>query len=77
MHSQDVRRAGAAAHADYPDVTSAQTGLRVPVVGAGPLVRVLKVQRTDGQLVGYDPFTQARTATLTLPRPAKPAPAST
>jgi biofilm PGA synthesis N-glycosyltransferase PgaC len=53
------------ANADYPNVTSAQTGLHVQTVGEGPLVRVLKVQRTDGQLVGYDPFTQARATTLT------------
>lgn len=52
-------------HADYPDITSAQTGLHVPVVGEGPLVRVLKVQRTGSQLVGYDPFTQAQAAVLT------------
>ena len=48
-----------------PDITSAQTGLHVPMVGEGPLVRVLKVQRTGRQLVGYDPFTQARAAVLT------------
>ena len=54
-----------AGRAAYPDVTSAQTGLHVPVVGEGPLVRVLKVQRAGRQFVGYDPFTQARAAALT------------
>lgn len=52
-------------HTPHPNVTAAQTGLHVPVVGHGPLVRVLKIQRTGNQLVGYDPFTKARTTALT------------
>ena len=40
-----------------PAVTSADTGLRTPVVGQGPLVRVLSVRRERGQVFGHDPFT--------------------
>ncbi|WP_432535783.1 glycosyltransferase [Kineococcus arenarius] len=41
------------------EVTSAQTGLDAPIVGSGPLVRVLEVASDDGRTVGLDPFTGA------------------
>jgi biofilm PGA synthesis N-glycosyltransferase PgaC len=46
-------------------LSSADTGLHAPVVGVGPLVRVLRVQKVDGQKVGFEPFTGARLVTLT------------
>ncbi len=41
-----------------PELTSAETGEHVPLVGEGPLVRVLEVRREGGQVNGYDPFTR-------------------
>ena len=35
-----------------PPLTSDTTGKQLPVVGQGPLVRVLKVRRDDGQVLG-------------------------
>ncbi|HET9304285.1 MAG TPA: glycosyltransferase, partial [Propionibacteriaceae bacterium] len=46
-------------------MTSDTTGKRVPVVGEGPLVRVLKVQRDRGQIFGVDPATEGVVATFT------------
>ncbi len=48
-----------------PPLTSDTTGKRVPVVGEGPLVRVLKVQRDRGQIFGVDPATEGVVATFT------------
>ena len=47
-----------------PALTSAQTGDHVPLVGTGPLVRVLQVRREHGQTLGYDPFTRKLAATF-------------
>jgi len=47
-----------------PTVTSADTGLRTPLVGEGPLVRVLSVRREGGLVLGKDPFTGERKATF-------------
>ena len=41
-----------------PELTSAETGEHVPLVGEGPLVRVLEVRREGGVVNGYDPFTR-------------------
>ena len=38
------------------EITSAQTGNKPPVVGEGPMVRVLELARTEGDVVGKDPF---------------------
>ncbi len=38
-------------------LTSKQTGAHPPVVGSGPLMRVLKVVPGGGSLIGQDPFT--------------------
>src|SRR5215212_8667676 len=48
-----------------PALTSDVTGTHLPVIGNGPLVRVLEIRRNGGQVYGYDPFTQRREATLT------------
>ena len=48
-----------------PPLTSDTTGRRVPVVGEGPLVRVLEVQRDGGQIFGVDPSTEGVVATFT------------
>ena len=48
-----------------PPLTSDTTGKRVPVVGQGPLVRVLEVHRENGQITGLDPSTKAVVATFT------------
>src|SRR5215207_6327854 len=48
-----------------PPLTSDTTGRRVPVVGDGPLVRVLKVQRDGGRILGVDPATEGVVATFT------------
>ena len=45
-------------------VTSAQTGQHPPVVGEGPLVRVLKVVPNGSGLEGVDPFTGNRVGRL-------------
>jgi hypothetical protein len=45
-------------------LSSRDTGMHAPVVGVGPLVRVLRVQVVDGQKVGFEPFTGARLVTL-------------
>src|SRR5215213_4341001 len=47
-----------------PPLTSDTTGRRVPVVGDGPLVRVLKVQRDGGRILGVDPATEGVVATF-------------
>ena len=47
-----------------PTVTSADTGLRTPLVGEGPLVRVLSVRREGDLVLGQDPFTGERKATF-------------
>ena len=36
----------------------------MPLVGTGPLVRVLEVRREHGQALGYDPFTRKLAATF-------------
>src|SRR5215203_418668 len=38
-----------------PPLTADTTGKRVPVVGQGPLVRVLEVRRQNGETTGVDP----------------------
>ena len=48
-----------------PSLTSDTTGKQVPVVGQGPLVRVLEVHRSDGQVSGVSPSTQAAVTTFT------------
>src|SRR5829696_1233385 len=48
-----------------PPLTSDTTGKRIPVVGEGPLVRVLEVQRDGGQIFGVDPSTEGVVATFT------------
>ena len=47
-----------------PPLTSDTTGKQVPVVGQGPLVRVLKVHRDGGQISGMDPSTKAVVTTF-------------
>ncbi len=47
------------------EVTSAQTGRKPPVVGEGPMVRVLELARTDDDVVGKDPFRGTELAVLT------------
>jgi biofilm PGA synthesis N-glycosyltransferase PgaC len=47
-----------------PDVTSADTGLRAPLVGEGPLVRVLSILHDRGVVTGHDPFTGRHLVTL-------------
>jgi poly-beta-1,6 N-acetyl-D-glucosamine synthase len=47
-----------------PELTSDTTGKQVPVVGQGPLVRILAVQRDAGQVSGVDPYTKAVVATF-------------
>jgi peptidoglycan-N-acetylglucosamine deacetylase len=46
-------------------LSSKDTGLNAPVVGVGPLVRVLRVRAVNGQKVGFEPFTGKRLVTLT------------
>jgi cellulose synthase/poly-beta-1,6-N-acetylglucosamine synthase-like glycosyltransferase/peptidoglycan/xylan/chitin deacetylase (PgdA/CDA1 family) len=48
-----------------PSLTNADTGLDAPVVGVGPLLRVLAVRVVDGKKVGFEPFTGQRLATFT------------
>src|SRR5674476_676310 len=48
-----------------PPLTSADTGLDTPVVGVGPLLRVLAVRVVDKKKVGFEPFTGQRLATFT------------
>ena len=48
-----------------PPLSSKDTGLNAPEVGAGPLLRVLRVQEVNGQKVGFEPFTGERLVTLT------------
>jgi len=48
-----------------PPLTSDTTGQQVPVVGQGPLVRVLQVHRDGGQVSGFDPSTEAVVTTFT------------
>ncbi len=48
-----------------PAVTSADTGLHTPLVGEGPLVRVLEVRRERGVASGHDPFTGRLQLTFT------------
>ena len=48
-----------------PPLTSDTTGKRVPVVGQGPLVRVLEVHRENGQATGLNPSTKRVEATFT------------
>lgn len=52
-------------HVLGPPLTSADTGLNAPVVGVGPLLRVLAVREVDGKKVGFEPFTGQRLDTLT------------
>lgn len=47
-----------------PPLTSDTTGKQVPVVGHGPLVRVLEVRRGNGEASGVDPATQATVTTF-------------
>jgi peptidoglycan-N-acetylglucosamine deacetylase len=47
-----------------PPLTADTTGKRVPVVGAGPLVRILEVRRENGQITGLDPSTKQVEATF-------------
>src|ERR1035437_6043537 len=48
-----------------PPLSSKDTGLNAPVVGVGPLLRVLQVRVVDGKKVGFEAFTGARLVTLT------------
>ncbi|HET9561610.1 MAG TPA: glycosyltransferase, partial [Propionibacteriaceae bacterium] len=48
-----------------PPLTSDTTGKQVPVIGQGPLVRVLDVQRDGGQVSGLDPSTKAEVVSFT------------
>jgi cellulose synthase/poly-beta-1,6-N-acetylglucosamine synthase-like glycosyltransferase/peptidoglycan/xylan/chitin deacetylase (PgdA/CDA1 family) len=48
-----------------PPLSSKDTRLNAPVVGVGPLLRVLQVRVVDGKKVGFEPFTGARLVTLT------------
>jgi len=48
-----------------PVVTSADTGLHTPLVGEGPLVRVLSVRHGSGVASGHDPFTGRFVVTFT------------
>ena len=54
-----------AGQADGREVTSAQTGSKPPVVGEGPMVRVLELARTEGEVVGKDPFRGTELTVLT------------
>ena len=48
-----------------PPLSMQDTGSKAPVVGVGPLLRVLRVRVVDGQKVGFEPFTGQRLVTLT------------
>jgi hypothetical protein len=48
-----------------PPLTSDTTGKQVPIVGRGPLVRVLLVRRQGGQVTGLDPGTTRVEVTFT------------
>ena len=47
------------------------TGSKAPVVGVGPLLRVLQVREVDGERVGFEPFTGERVVTMTPADAAK------
>jgi biofilm PGA synthesis N-glycosyltransferase PgaC len=64
-HLNDTPALSAAHQRLGPPLTSDTTGKRVPVVGEGPLVRVLQVQRDDSQIFGIDPATESVVATFT------------
>lgn len=53
-------------HGDIPPtLTSEEVGKHPPVVGEGPLVRVLKLDRTGKEVIGKDPFSGEKLTTLT------------
>jgi peptidoglycan-N-acetylglucosamine deacetylase len=47
-----------------PELSMHDTGSNAPVLGAGPLLRVLRVRVVHGQKVGFEPFTGERLVTL-------------
>ena len=57
-HVNDTPALSAADGPLGPPLTTDTTGKQLAVVGQGPLVRVLKVRRDDGQLAGVDPSTK-------------------
>jgi biofilm PGA synthesis N-glycosyltransferase PgaC len=46
-------------------LSMADTGAHAPVIGEGPLLRVLRVRQVSGAKVGFEPFTGQRLVTLT------------
>src|SRR5512133_1602026 len=48
-----------------PALTAATTGKRVLVVGEGSLVRILEINRENGQTIGLDPSTKRFEARFT------------
>jgi peptidoglycan-N-acetylglucosamine deacetylase len=46
------------------ELSIADTGAKAPVIGKGPLLRVLRVDELAGQKVGFEPFTGERLVTL-------------
>ena len=64
-HVNDTPALSAADEELGPPLTTDTTGKQLPVVGQGPLVRVLKVRRDNGQVAGADPSTKAVVATFT------------
>jgi len=63
-HVNDTPALSAADEELGPPLTTDTTGKQLPVVGQGPLVRVLKVRRDNGQVAGADPSTKAVVATF-------------
>jgi hypothetical protein len=64
-HLNDTPALSAANQRLGPSLTTETTGKRLPVVGEGPLVRVLEVRRDDGQVGGVDPSTKGVVTTFT------------
>jgi peptidoglycan-N-acetylglucosamine deacetylase len=57
-HLNDTPALSAANHRLGPPLTTDTTGKQLPVVGKGPLVRVLEVRRDGGEVAGVDPSTE-------------------
>lgn len=64
-HLNDTPALSAADEELGPPLTTDTTGKQLPVVGQGPLVRVLKVRRDNGQVAGADPSTRDVVTTFT------------
>src|SRR5215211_8675290 len=64
-HLADAPALSSTRQSPGPPVTSETTGKQLPVVGQGPLVRVLHIRRDAGQLFGIDPFSNRLESTFT------------